>query len=102
MFSKEQNLNQSSVGSLLLGHIDQYRGWTRNLEDHAFFKEFGHMNKEQKLKSLLSPDKKIKSFYNMSQFCREENLQVSKICQVLKGKKPQYKGWTLPQKDISP
>lgn len=45
---------------------------------------------------LLSPDGQLyTTITNLSQFCRECNVSVSKIHKVLTGKRNKYKGWTI-------
>lgn len=47
---------------------------------------------------LFSPDGVRTEIYNMSRFCKENNLSVSSMVQVANGKINQYKGWTLDGK----
>lgn len=42
---------------------------------------------------LLSPQGELFHFYNMSDFCKEHNLTISKVSQVINGKEKSHKKW---------
>lgn len=44
---------------------------------------------------LTSPDKTNKYIYNISKFCRENNLSQPAINEVTLGRRKSYKGWSL-------
>jgi hypothetical protein len=48
---------------------------------------------------LLSPEGQIHFFYIMIDFCKEHNLNVGNICQLLKGKKNIVQGWKRVEED---
>lgn len=45
--------------------------------------------------SLISPDGKVFSGLNVSEFCSVNNLSASKISMVMSGNRPHHKGWRL-------
>ena len=47
--------------------------------------------------TLVDPDGKIVSGKNVSQFCRDNNLNHSHISNVMTGKRNHHKGWTTPK-----
>lgn len=50
--------------------------------------------KKSKSYELMSPTGELFEGKNISNFCREHNLSVSHISQVLNGKRNHHKGWT--------
>jgi hypothetical protein len=50
----------------------------------------------QKTYTMKSPDGEIITFTNMKEFCKENDLCNSKLCEVASGKRKTHKGWTLP------
>jgi group I intron endonuclease len=52
--------------------------------------------KERKAKNWMftSPEKDIIKIHNLNQFCKDNNLQVSKMWCVANGIRPHHKGWT--------
>jgi len=48
----------------------------------------------QKSYKIVSPDGEIVSITNLSKFCRENNLHLSKMNQVANNKRNTYRGWT--------
>lgn len=53
-------------------------------------------NIKTKDRQLKSPDGTIYTMGSLTSFCRDNNLTVSKVSQVLSGKAVSHKGWTLP------
>lgn len=51
----------------------------------------------QKTFTLLSPDGKLTTFTNMKNFCDENGLSNSSLCNVANGKNNSHKGWTKPK-----
>lgn len=51
---------------------------------------------------LESPEGVVHKFYNMSKFCRDNNLSQGCVSTVINGKAKQHKGWTKPsQQEIN-
>jgi hypothetical protein len=53
----------------------------------------GYCEKSSKSGKLVSPDGIIYEFKGISKFCKEHNLNQSKISNVLSGKTNHHKGW---------
>lgn len=45
--------------------------------------------------TFISPDNVVTEIYNLSEFCRENNLNVGSMCSVGKGSRNHHKGWRL-------
>lgn len=84
-FSKEHNLDRSSLWCLLNRRCSTHKNWHLEGTD---IKSPG---------SLLSPDKEVFviPFRGIRSFCRDHDLGQSEVTKLLKGKVKQHKGWTL-------
>jgi hypothetical protein len=58
-------------------------------------------NYNAKSYNLIFPDGSIKEIYNMAKFCRENNLCVSHMSSLNKGKIKEYKGFKIQQENPS-
>lgn len=56
----------------------------------------GAISHHQKTYTLKSPQNEIVTFTNMKEFCKQNGLCNSKLCNVASGKRKTHKGWTLP------
>lgn len=65
------------------------KGKQRTVEQKLFMAK----SKNPEGYNILSPNGEIFHFYNMSDFCKEYNLTISKVSQVLSGKEKSHKGW---------
>lgn len=43
--------------------------------------------------SMISPKGEVVSFFNMSEFCRDNNLSQPNVTAVIKGRRKSHKGW---------
>jgi group I intron endonuclease len=44
---------------------------------------------------LINPDKEKVIITNMRQFCIKNNIPTNRMCELVKGKRKEYKGWTF-------
>ena len=75
------NLKRWLLISLVSGEIKQTQGWTL------------YNNPIQKYK-LLSPEKEIIEFINITKFSKDNSLNRNNIGHLLSGIRNEYKGWT--------
>jgi hypothetical protein len=80
-FYKKYNLKKWVLQSLVSGEFNQTKGWT--LYDNPI----------QKYK-LLSPEKEIIEFINITKFSKENGLNRDNVGYLLRGMRNEYKGWT--------
>lgn len=59
----------------------------------------GHIDRISKEISMISPNGILVTRKNISQFCRDYNLQNGNLYKVINGKIHSHRGWTLPQKE---
>lgn len=95
-FAREHGLDPRTVGMLLHGKLDRYKGWNRG--DVVVDKPFKH----SKLYKLIGPDGVIHEFYNMCEFARQHGLQSACLYSVVVGRALQHKGFRLenPRKKV--
>tara|TARA_R100001594_G_scaffold1048_2_gene4360 strand:+ start:12551 stop:13021 length:471 start_codon:yes stop_codon:yes gene_type:complete len=48
---------------------------------------------EAKHYTFINPDGNLVEVFNLKEYCRQNNLSDSKLCEVHSGKRKQYKGW---------
>ena len=80
-FCIKYNLKRWLLISLVSGEIKQTQGWTL------------YNNPIQKYK-LLSPEKEIIEFINITKFSKDNSLNRNNIGHLLSGIRNEYKGWT--------
>lgn len=88
-FAREHDLDPRTVGMLLHGKLNRYKGWNRG--DVIIDKPFKH----SKLYKLVGPDGTRHEFYNMCEFARQHNLTSSCLYSVTVGRALQHKGFRL-------
>jgi uncharacterized protein (DUF2147 family) len=90
-FCRENNLNPSSLNSVINGKRSEHKGW-RNIKD------YGKSNYELKTGNeftIINPDGEIIIEKNIKQFCKKHNLHTGHFCAVLKGKNKSHKGYHI-------
>lgn len=95
-FAREHELDPRTVGMLLHGKLNRYKGWNRG--DVIVDKPFKH----SKLYKLVGPDGTKYEFYNMCEFARQHDLCDSALYSVTVGRALQHKGFHLesPRKKV--
>jgi len=79
-FAKVWNLDAPSLSRVLRGAQIQHRGW------HL-------LGQDVKSYTLYDPAGNAHKFYNLEEFCRENNLKRDCVNQMFRGTQVQHKGW---------
>lgn len=106
IFAKENNLSVNGVRELLFGRIYHFKGWrlcTPETEGMKFIDEQYSKNsniskgrRPQGFPTLITPTGDLVPIKGtLTHFCKQHNLSLSNISQLINGKKDIYMGWTV-------
>lgn len=101
-FCEKNNFTKKYFYFLINGKIDSYLNWTRPFEDkkkilkEKVIKKQNSNNKKAKKYVLCNPNKEIIEIFNMSKFCKDNNLIKQNMLSLANGKSNYCKGWTRP------
>lgn len=104
-FCRDHNLNREGIKNLInfRGKVRSFKGWTRSFEDYLVLKCYGsfsnYNSSKQKPEYIKNPEGKIFKVTNQSAFCKENQLETSSLCLLLKNKIKTHKGWTLSSEE---
>ncbi len=85
-FCRENNLDNTHMVAVANGRIYSHRGWTYlNDRENLSFKTYT---------GFVSPEGNKVVIANLEAFCRENNLQVVHMRQLISGIRKSHKGWT--------
>ena len=95
-FCKENDLEERNMYAIANGKRKTSKKWQCRLKEKFF--DFYTENELSdtnclKLFRVISPEGVQSTVKNISRFCRENNLTQSSMCQIVKGKQKQHKGW---------
>lgn len=85
-FCRKNNLDDTHMVALAHGRLLNHRGWT-------------HINSRESLgrktySGFIRPDGERITITNLQAFCRENNLGVAHMRDLISGKRKSHKGWT--------
>ena len=101
-FSEIEQITKVSVGTIKMVSCSKAHTWLEQKfqEEYTILKQLKGSRNSAKHKgiqypSIVSPENIVFTVANLSKFARENGLQSSHLCQVLRGDRPSHKGWTL-------
>ena len=84
-FCRENNLDNTHMVAVAQGRLYSHRGWTyQNDRKNLSFKTYN---------GFISPDGNRMIIANLQAFCRENNLEVAHMRQLISGERKSHKGW---------
>lgn len=84
-FCRENNLDNTHMVAVATGRLYSHRGWTYdNDRENLSFKIYT---------GFINPDGKRVIIANLQAFCRESNLDVVHMRELISGKRKSHKGW---------
>lgn len=90
VFCEDNGLDYAQMGRLCRGEQQTCLGWKLAGPAAPITKR---ISKRFIKRQLISPTGELVEFFNMSQFCRENNLSVSAVNLVITGVRPHHKNW---------
>lgn len=85
-FCRENNLDNTHMVAVAHGRLYSHRGWTyQNDRENLGFKTYV---------GFIDPDGNKVIITNLEAFCRDNNLQVVHMRQLISGIRKSHKGWT--------
>ena len=85
-FCRENNLDNTHMVAVAHGRLYSHRGWTyQNDRENLGFKTYV---------GFIDPDGNKVVITNLEAFCRDNNLQVVHMRQLISGIRKSHKGWT--------
>jgi hypothetical protein len=118
------NLSQAGINGCVCGRLQRYKGFIWRYKDYVpeaqernqkryvvckicgketkkLYGDYcsvscGNVGKEKcaRVYKMVSPEGKEIEIFNMSKFCRENQLNISCMCEVARGIKKHHRGWT--------
>lgn len=84
-FCRENNLDNTHMVAVANGRIYSHRGWTyQNDRENLGFKTYS---------GFINPEGQRVIISNLHNFCRENNLVVVHMYELINGKRKSHKGW---------
>ena len=85
-FCREHNLDNTHMVAVAQGRLYSHRGWTyQNDRENLSFKTYT---------GFITPDGNGILISNLQAFCRENDLDVVHMRELINGKRKSHKGWT--------
>lgn len=85
-FCREHNLDDTHMIALSKGELHVHRGWTHvNKREHLGHKTY---------KDFINPHGQRVTIINLSEFCRNNSLNVIHMRQLISGERKSHKRWT--------
>ena len=85
-FCRENNLDNTHMVAVANGRLYSHQGWTyQNDWENLSFKTYA---------GFITPDDNRMVIANLQSFCRENNLDVVHMRELISGKRKSHKGWT--------
>jgi GIY-YIG catalytic domain len=85
-FCRENNLDNTHMVAIANGRLYSHRGWTYNNDrENLSFKTYT---------GFVNPNGNRTVIANLQAFCRENNLEVVHMRELISGKRKSHKGWT--------
>ena len=93
--SKESKKKMSAYGKLRFSDPEERKRTAETTRKGMF--SSGYVDRVSKEISMVSPEGITITTKNISQFCRDHNLQNGNLYKVLRGKMKTHRGWSLPK-----
>lgn len=92
-FCNEHGLHVSGMRSVMIGECHHHKGWTGYRQGYEPRPEYDRTTRDWPL--LLAPDNTQHAVRNLTQFCKEQDLDKAAMQRVCNGKSKSHKGWRL-------
>jgi group I intron endonuclease len=92
-FCNKHGLHVSGMRSVMIGECHQHKGWTGYRQGYEPKPEYDRTTRDWPL--LLAPDNAQHAVRNLTQFCKEQDLDKAAMQRVCNGKSKSHKGWRL-------
>lgn len=93
-FCKKNNLAQGNLARVISGKVFQCKGYRRNIPENVGVDIKDVVHTQAKRYVFKSKDSVIFEIYNLSKFCKENSLNIGAMCELYKGNRNIFKGWT--------
>jgi len=85
-FCRESNLDNTHMVAVAQGRLYSHRGWTyQNERENLSFKTYT---------GFITPDGNRMTIANLQAFCRDNDLDVVHMRELISGRRKSHKGWT--------
>lgn len=89
-FSEDHGLDYETMREMVVGKGKSCKNWTLDGKKESL--RFA----KRKPYAFLSPSNELVTGVNLSEFCRQYDLDIRNVSAVYTGKRKHYKGWRLP------